>query len=107
MIGAGNGVVLAALSTYVVTRAPADAVGISSGVFNTARAVGGAVSGAAFAAVMSALSSHVPGVATPVTGEAGYVTVWLACAVLAIVVAAMALRLAHENECSNSKSFAS
>ncbi|MEU8387058.1 MFS transporter [Micromonospora sp. NPDC048842] len=51
LIGAGNGVVLATPSTYVVTRAPADAAGISSGLFNTARAVGGALSGATFAAV--------------------------------------------------------
>ncbi|WP_164842565.1 MFS transporter [Actinoplanes solisilvae] len=97
MVGVGNGLVLATLSTYVVTLAPADAVGISSGLLNTARTVGGAVSGAAFAALMAALSTHVPGVAKPVTVEAGYVTVWLACAALVIVVAALAFRLPANN----------
>jgi MFS family permease len=93
MVGVGNGLVLATLSSYVVTRAPADAVGISSGLLNTARTVGGAVSGAAFAAVMAALATRLPGVAKPVTTEAGYVTVWLVCAALAAAVAILALSL--------------
>ena len=86
-----SGLVLAALSSYVVTRAPAGSVGISSGVLNTARTVGGAASGAAFAAVMTALATRLPGAAKPVTTEAGYVTVWLVCAVLALTVAVLAL----------------
>ena len=93
MVGVGNGLVLAALSSYVVNHAPADAVGISSGLLNTARTVGGAVSGAAFAAVMAALATRLPGVAKPVTTQAGYLTVWLVCAALALAVAVLALRL--------------
>jgi MFS family permease len=93
LIGIGNGLVLAALSGHVVGHAPADAVGISSGLLNTARTIGGAVSGAAFAAVMGALATRLPGAARPVTTEAGYVTVWLVCAALAIAVAVVALRL--------------
>jgi hypothetical protein len=92
LIGVGNGVVLSVLSTLVVNRAPADAVGISSGVFNTARTIGGAVSGAAFAAVMAAMLALPPGAAKPITSEAGYVTVWLACAALALGVTAIAVR---------------
>ena len=91
LVGIGNGLVLAALSSYVVTRAPAGSVGVSSGVLNTARTVGGAASGAAFAAVMTALATRLPGAAKPVTTEAGYVTVWLVCAVLAFTVAVLAL----------------
>jgi MFS family permease len=92
LVGVGNGLVLAALSSYVVNRAPADAVAISSGLLNTGRTVGGAVAGAAFAAVMAAMVTRLPGMAKPVTTEAGYVTVWLVCAVLALAVAALALR---------------
>jgi MFS family permease len=92
LIGLGNGIVLATLSAQVVTRAPADSVGISSGLFNTSRTVGGAVSGAAFAAVMAAMVIRLPGVAKPLTVESGYVTVWIVCAALALAVAAVATR---------------
>ncbi len=95
LVGIGNGLVLATLSAEVVTRAPADAVGISSGLFNTARTVGGAVAGAAFAAVMAAVVIQLPGAAKPITSEAGYVTVWVICAALALAVAALAGRLAR------------
>jgi MFS family permease len=92
LVGVGNGLVLAALSAYVVTRAPADAVAISSGLLNTARTVGGAVSGAAFAAVMAAMVTRLPGAARPVTTEAGYLTVWLVCAAVTVAVAVLAVR---------------
>ena len=93
MVGVGNGLVLATLSAYVVTRAPADAVAIRSGLLNTARTVGGAVARAAFAALMAAMTTRLPGAARPVTTEAGYVTVWLVCAALVLIVAVLALRL--------------
>ncbi len=93
LVGIGNGLVLAGLSTHVATSAPADAVGISAGLFNTARTVGGAVSGAVFATLMAALVVSLPGASRPVTSEAGYVTVWLVCAALALVVAGLATRL--------------
>lgn len=96
LVGVGNGLVLATLSANVATRAPADAVGISSGLFNTARTVGGALSGAVFAAVMAALLVRLPGVPKPVTSQAGYVTVWLVCAGLALLVGALATRLGRE-----------
>lgn len=93
LVGVGNGLVLAALSTHVVTRSPADAVGLHSGLFTTARTVGGAVSGAAFAAVMGAVLIRVPGLPSPTTAEAGYVTVWLICAALGVAVGGLALRM--------------
>jgi MFS family permease len=95
LVGLGNGLVLTTLSTVVVTRAPADAVGISSGLFNTARTVGGAVAGAAFAAVMAALVVRPPGAAKPVTSESGFVTVWIICGALSLAVAVLATRLGH------------
>jgi MFS family permease len=93
LVGLGNGLVLAGLSAHLAARAPAGAVAITTGLFTTARTVGGAVSGAAFAAVMAALLVQLPGVAKAVTSEAGYVSVWLVCAVLAVTVGALALRL--------------
>jgi MFS family permease len=93
MVGLGNGLVLATLSGYVVMRAPADAVAISSGLLNTARTAGGAVAGAVFAAVMAAMVTRVPGIARPVTTETGYMTVWLVCAALVLTVAVLALRM--------------
>jgi MFS family permease len=93
LVGVGNGLVLAGLSALVATRAPADAVAISSGLFTTARTVGGAVSGAVFATLMAALVVLLPGATKPVTSEAGYVTVWLVCAALALTVAGLATRM--------------
>lgn len=93
LVGLGNGFVLTTLSTQVVTRAPAEAVGISTGLFTISRTVGGAVSGAAFAAVMAAMVTRPPGAARPITTEAGFVTVWVVCAALALTVAALATRL--------------
>jgi MFS family permease len=95
-IGLGNGMVLTTLYTQVVTRAPADSVAISSGLFNTSRTVGGAVAGAVFATLMAAMITVVPGAAKPTTSESGYVTVWIVCAALALVVAGIALRTAPQ-----------
>ena len=102
VVGLGNGFVLTTLSTLVVTRAPADRVGISTGVFNTARTAGGALSGAVFAAVMAALVTRPPGSSRPVTSEAGFVTVWVVCAALALAVAALATRVRPAGDPSSS-----
>jgi MFS family permease len=91
LVGFGNGLTLAVLSALVVARARADAVGISSGLLNISRTVGGALSASVFVAVMSALVVRPAGSARPVTTEAGYVTVWLVCAGLAVAVAGIAL----------------
>jgi MFS family permease len=91
LVGFGNGLTLAVLSALVVARARADAVGISSGLLNISRTVGGAVSASVFVAVMSALVVRPAGSARPVTTEAGYVAVWLVCAALAVAVAGTAL----------------
>jgi MFS family permease len=95
LIGIGNGLVMAALSAYVVARAPADSVGIGSGIFNVSRTVGGAVAGAAFVAVMAGMVTTLPGAPKPVSSEASFVTVWLACAAVALVVAGLAGRLSE------------
>lgn len=88
----GNGVLLVTVSAYVVSHAPADAVALSSGLYALTRTVGGAVAGAVAVAVMSSMLTRLPD-GTTTTAETGYVTVWLVCAALALVVAALALRL--------------
>ena len=93
LVGLGNGMVLAALSAVVVGRAPADSVGISAGLFNTGRTVGGAVSAAAFTAVMAALLTPPSAAGRRISSETAYVTVWLVSAGFALAVAAIATRL--------------
>ncbi|WP_067679736.1 MFS transporter [Nocardia miyunensis] len=93
-LGLGGGLVGATLPTIIVARAPADSVGIVSGLYNTARTAAGSVAGAVFAAVMSALilTRHSPGGRTvTVSSESAYVVVWLICAVLALIVAVLAI----------------
>ncbi|MBY8861292.1 MFS transporter [Nocardia sp. CA2R105] len=93
-LGLGGGLVGATLPTIIVTRAPADSVGIVSGLYNTARTAAGSVAGAMFAAVMSALvlTRHRPGGGTTtVSAESAYVVVWLICAGLALLVAILAI----------------
>ena len=97
LVGLGNGAVLAALSAQVVTHAPVDSVGISSGIFNTSRTVGGALAGATFGAIMAANLTLVPGAAKPITSESGYIAVWIGCAVFALAVAGIATRLHTTN----------
>lgn len=89
--GFGNGVIIAALPNVVVSRAPADSIGIASGLYNSARTTGGAVAGAAFTAVMSGstMKLHTGSV---ITDEVGYEAVWIICGVLSLAVAGLALR---------------
>lgn len=90
IMGFGNGFIIAALPNIVVRRAPADSVGIASGLYNTSRTVAGAVASAAFTAVMS---NHVLdlGKGIQLTNERGYQIVWTVCGVLAALVAVLAL----------------
>ncbi|MCG7288250.1 MFS transporter, partial [Cellulomonas sp. ACRRI] len=89
--GLGNGVLISVLPTIVVTRAPADSVGIASALYNTSRTAAGAVAGAVFALLMASF------VATVGTGDAavtttsftGYVAVWGVCAAIGVAVTAL------------------
>lgn len=90
--GLGNGVLIAVLPTIVVTRAPADSVGIASALYNTSRTAAGAVAGAVFALVMASFLVTVGAGATAVTTTAfaGYVTVWAICAAIGLTIAVLA-----------------
>lgn len=82
--GLGNGLLLSVVPATIVRVAPADAVGIASGLYNTARAAAGAIAGAFFAFVMAALavggSSVVP-----------FVAVWAICCGLSVAFALLGL----------------
>ncbi|GAA4546658.1 MFS transporter [Pseudonocardia xishanensis] len=95
-LGLGGGLVAATLPTIVVARAPADSVGIASGLYNTARTAAGSVAGAVFAAVMSALVLQM-GPKT-VAAESAYVAVWVICACLALIVAVLAVFVTRSRE---------
>ncbi|MFW0792498.1 MFS transporter [Gordonia sp. CPCC 205515] len=88
--GFGNGVIIAALPNVVVSRAPADSIGIASGLYNSARTASGAVAGAAFTAVMSGFTMKLS-TGSVITNETGYEAVWIICGVLSLAVAGLAL----------------
>jgi MFS family permease len=93
--GLGNGLIISVLPTIVVTRAPADSVGIASALYNTARTAAGAVAGAVFALVMASFLTTVGTGEGAVTTTAfpGYVAVWSICALIGVVIAALAALL--------------
>lgn len=92
--GVSAGVLLAVLPSIVVRNAPADSVGIASGLFNTARTAAGAVAGAVFALVMSlfTITDAVTGDATRHSTPLSFFAVWGTCLMICIVLAGAALR---------------
>lgn len=88
--GFGNGLVIGALPSIVVARAEPDSVGIASGLYNTARTGAGAVAGALFALLMSALATP-GGDGAPVSTLASFHAVWWICALLCAAFAVLAL----------------
>ncbi len=82
--GLGNGLLLSVVPAVIVRMAPADAVGIASGLYNTARAAAGAVAGAFFAFVMASLT---------VDGSSAvqFIAVWAICGALSLVFALLGL----------------
>ncbi|WP_051191967.1 MFS transporter [Microbacterium luticocti] len=86
--GAGMGLLLGALPALLAERAPHDATGIATGVYNSLRTLGGAAAGAVFALVLAGFTAS----GTLTSSIGGYVTVWAICAG-AFVVAAVALTL--------------
>lgn len=90
--GLGNGTIISVLPTVVVKRAPRDSIGIASALYNTSRTAAGAVAGAVFALVMGSfvLTIGSGATATHTTSYAGYVAVWIICAVIAVAITALA-----------------
>lgn len=88
LLGYGMGVLLGALPALMAEVAPTDQTGVSVGMYNSIRPLGGAVGGALFAGVLVAATPH--GAAHPQLS--GYVTMWVLCA-LAFVGAIVAIAL--------------
>lgn len=92
--GVSAGVLLAVLPTIVVANAPADSVGIASGLFNTARTAAGAAAGAVFALVMSLFTISLirDGTATVQSTPMSFFAVWGVCLFICLALAAISLR---------------
>ncbi len=87
--GLGTGLMLSIVPATIVRVAPADSVGIASGLYNTARAAAGAIAGAAFAFVMASVSAG--GVSEPGSSVAPFIAVWAICAGLCILFSVLSM----------------
>jgi MFS family permease len=88
--GVGSGALVAALPAAAAAAAPADRTGFVTGMTNTTKTIGGAIASSVFAIALSATGS----LADAKAGHAplsGYVTVWVVCALSALVAAASLL----------------
>ena len=85
--GSGVGLASGAYPALVIEASPASDVGIANGVYNTLRALGGALAGAVFAALLTAMV--VPAKGMP--SLSGYLLVWAILALLLLASAAVVL----------------
>ncbi|MFB9720622.1 MFS transporter [Planobispora longispora] len=90
-ISLGTGVALASIPALIAERAPITDIAISTGMYNTFKTLGGSVSGAVFAGVLSTMV--IGGTASPTEG--GYVTVWLICAAASVLAVLFLLAVAR------------
>ncbi|MFD7281808.1 MFS transporter [Streptomyces sp. NPDC059862] len=91
--GIGTGVCLASLPTVIVELAPRDQSGIAGGLYSTSKTLGGSISGAVFATVLSTMT--VPGLDQAVPSESAYTTVWFVCAGTSVLTALLVLAVRH------------
>lgn len=85
--GAGVGFASGAYPALVIEASPASDVGIANGVYNTLRALGGALAGAVFAALLTAMVVPAKGVPS----LSGYLLLWTILAALLLASAAIVL----------------
>ncbi|MGL3805294.1 MFS transporter [Paeniglutamicibacter sp. R2-26] len=87
--GFGNGIVLSALPAVVIERAPVSAPASASGVFNTARTIGGSLAGAFVASVTTFLviSDGGSGAAEAAPSHGAFQLIWTIFAALNVVAA--------------------
>lgn len=86
IIGLGSGALVAALPAAAAAAAPAHRTGFATGMTNTTKTIGGAISSAVFAIALSATGTidTEGNVRAPLEG---YLTVWAVCAVSALLAA--------------------
>ncbi|MEU1290353.1 MFS transporter [Kitasatospora sp. NPDC005856] len=81
-LGFGTGLVLSTLPALVLDASPADRTGIATGLYSTAKTLGGSIGSAVFAAVLTAMTVR----GTTVPTESAYTTVWWLCAAVSLGV---------------------
>ncbi|ODU04533.1 MAG: hypothetical protein ABS81_09725 [Pseudonocardia sp. SCN 72-86] len=86
-VGLGCGSVISVLPAMILERLPRTEAGISAGLYNMIRTLGGSVIAAGFAAVLAASTDP----AARVVSAGGYTAVWLVCAGVALLGAAALL----------------
>ena len=83
--GVGSGALVAALPAAAAAAAPQGQTGVSTGLTNSVKTVGGSVASAVFGI---ALATHAAGAVQGTAGSvSGYLTVWTVCGVTALVAA--------------------
>lgn len=85
IFGGGFGVLMGSIPSLISEQAPKDSVGLAAGMYNSVRVLGGALIGGVFAAVLQ--SMLVTGTKIPTVDA--YKVIWIGCAILAILVAAL------------------
>ncbi|MFJ8996198.1 MFS transporter [Streptomyces sp. NPDC102279] len=87
ILGLGGGTVAAVLPAMILEQLPRTEGGISAGVYNMVRTLGGSVMAGVFAAVLASATS---GTTQRIT-SGGYTAVWAVCAAVALLGATLAL----------------
>jgi MFS family permease len=86
IVGLGTGICMGALPGLVMDASPADRTGIATGIYNTFKTLGGSIAGAAFAAILAAITlPH-----TKIPTEHAFVVVWWCCAGVCLLIAVAA-----------------
>ncbi|NUR17867.1 MAG: MFS transporter [Dermatophilaceae bacterium] len=94
--GLGSGALVAGLPTAAAAQAPPTHTGLTTGMTNTTKTIGGAFASSVFAIALAATGSVDPE-ATAHASLSGYMTVWAICGVTALV-AAVFLLVVHASE---------
>ncbi|MFJ7948972.1 MFS transporter [Streptomyces sp. NPDC096354] len=84
-VGLGIGLALGAMPTVIVEASDPSRTGISAALYSNVKTLGGAVAGGVFASLLGAFLSG----STGEPGEGGYVAVWLAGSIAALVALMM------------------
>lgn len=79
--GFGSGLLLAGLPTLIAEESPADSTGIATGIYNSLKTLGGAISSAAFGMVLAIFTLDGSGSSS----HTGYVVVWAIGGVAAVL----------------------
>jgi MFS family permease len=94
VLGFGTGLVLSSLPALVLDVSPADRTGIATGIYSTAKSLGGSVGSTVFAALLTAMTIG----GTTVPTESAYRAVWGVCAFVSLgitIAAAVLVRREH------------